>query len=322
MIDFLLGLYLAALFLRGWMRGFVKEALDLAGLVIGVAVAFRVSAPLGEFLADRFDVSPEWARVGAGIVLFVIVGLGMALLARWLGTLMRLPGLNLANRVLGAGLAGAWGLTLMLLFVALLRALPMPAAVDETLDESTVVSAVAGPEAVTQRAFQSMMGDSVVDTILALEPLIGERRLVLNDDDVAEIEPATADEIEVQPGDAERVFELLNDSRLAAGRQPLAWSQGLADIALAHARDMYVNGYVSHVSPTTGTVGDRVTAAGIRLSQVGENLALAASPRAVHAGFMDSDGHRENMMRSSFDRVGVAAVRGPLGLMVVEVFGG
>ncbi|MEX2280694.1 MAG: CAP domain-containing protein, partial [Acidimicrobiia bacterium] len=86
--------------------------------------------------------------------------------------------------------------------------------------------------------------------------------------------------------------------------------------------DMYTNGFVSHVSPTTGTVGDRVRAARIPLATVGENLALAATPRAVHAGFMESDGHRANILRTSFDRVGVAAVDGPLGLMVVQVFGG
>ncbi|MEX1271429.1 MAG: CAP domain-containing protein [Acidimicrobiia bacterium] len=49
---------------------------------------------------------------------------------------------------------------------------------------------------------------------------------------------------------------------------------------------------------------------------------MAATSRAVHAGFMDSDGHRANILRPGFDRVGVAAVDGPLGLMVVQVFGG
>ncbi|MEX0756457.1 MAG: CAP domain-containing protein, partial [Acidimicrobiia bacterium] len=96
----------------------------------------------------------------------------------------------------------------------------------------------------------------------------------------------------------------------------------LAAVAMGHAMDMYTNGFVSHVSPTTGTVSDRVRAARIPLATVGENLALAATPRAVHAGFMESDGHRANILRTSFDRVGVAAVDGPLGLMVVQVFGG
>ncbi len=85
---------------------------------------------------------------------------------------------------------------------------------------------------------------------------------------------------------------------------------------------MYVNGYVSHISPTTGEVRDRVESAGIRLTIVGENLALASSTRAVHDGFLRSDSHRRNMLERSYDRVGVAAIDGPYGLMVVQVFGG
>lgn len=322
MIDFILGLYFAALLVRGWLRGFVKEVLDLAGLILGVAVAFRLSGPVGDFLSDRFDVTPEWARLGAGIALFIVVGLGMAMAAYWLGKVMRLPGLNLTNRLLGAGFAIGWALLIVLLFVALLRALPMPSAVDEQLDESVILTAVAGAEAPTQQAFQSLVGDSVIDTILALEPLVGDRRLVLEEDETAEITPADPTELEESAGAADDVFRLLNEARVEAGEAPIAWSDGLADVAYGHAYDMYTSGYVSHTSPTTGTLTDRVESAGIRLYAVGENLALAATPRAVHDALMSSEGHRENIVRPVFDRVGVAAVDGPLGLMVVQVFGG
>lgn len=322
MLDFLLGLYLAGLLLRGWIRGFVKELLDLVGLVLGVIVAFRLSGPFGDLIADRFGVTPEWARIGAGIALFIIVGLGLAVVAHLLGKVMRLPGLNLSNRLLGAGFAVAWGITILLVVVSLLRALPMPSAVDGALEDSTIVGALASPESPTQKVFQDLAGDNVLDTLLALEPLIGNRRLVLDEDDRVEIEAADPSEIEVRIDEARTSFELVNDARIEAGVDPLAWSDSLAAVALSHAREMYLEGYVSHVSPTTGTVGDRVRAEGLRLVVVGENLALAASPRAVHAGFMESEGHRENVLRPRFDRLGVAAVRGPLGLMVVQVYGG
>jgi uncharacterized membrane protein required for colicin V production len=321
-LDFLLGLYLAGLLLRGWIRGFVKELLDLVGLVLGVIVAFRLSGPFGDLIADRFGVTPEWARIGAGIALFIIVGLGLAVVAHLLGKVMRLPGLNLSNRLLGAGFAVAWGITILLVVVSLLRALPMPSAVDGALEDSTIVGVLASPESPTQQVFQDLAGDNVLDTLLALEPLIGNRRLVLDEDDRVEIEAADPSEIEVRIDEARASFELVNDARIEAGVDPLTWSDSLAAVALAHAREMYLEGYVSHVSPVTGTVGDRVRAAGVRLVVVGENLALAASPRAVHAGFMESEGHRENVLRPEFDRLGVAAVRGPLGLMVVQVYGG
>lgn len=322
MIDFLLGLYLAGLAVRGWLRGFVKELSDLVGLVIGLVVAFRVSAPLGDFIADRFDVTPEWARIGAGIALFVIVSAGLGTLAHYLGKVMRLPGLNLANRLAGSAFALAWGIALVLVFASVLRALPMPPAVDEQLDDSAVVTVLASPESPTQRAFQRLAGDDVLDTLLALGPLIGDRNVVLEGAETVEIPPASPDELTADAAAAEEIFRFINEARAQAGASPLAWSDALAEVAMGHVMDMYTNGFVSHVSPTTGTVGDRVRAARIPLSAVGENLALAATPRAVHAGFMESDGHRANILRSGFDRVGVAAVDGPLGLMVVQVFGG
>lgn len=322
MIDFLLGLYLAGLAVRGWLRGFVKELLDLVGLIVGLVVAFRVSAPLGDFLSDRFDVTPEWARIGAGIALFLIVSAGLATAAHYVSKVMRLPGLNLANRLAGSGFALAWGIALILVVASVLRALPMPPAVDESLDDSAVVTVLAAPDSPTQQAFQRVAGDDVLDTLLALAPLIGERNVVLEGDESIEIPPASPDDLATEPAAADEVFLLLNEARAASGEAPLAWSDALASVAMGHAMDMYTNGFVSHVSPTTGTIGDRIRAARVPLASVGENLALAATPRAVHAGFMDSEGHRANILRSSFDRVGVASVDGPLGLMVVQVFGG
>jgi uncharacterized protein YkwD len=118
------------------------------------------------------------------------------------------------------------------------------------------------------------------------------------------------------------VFELLNLARLEANQEPLAFSEGLANVAIGHARAMYGQGYFSHVSPVTGTVADRVDSAGIPYRVVGENLALAVTPSQVHAGLMDSPGHKENILRSTFRRVGIAAIKGPMGYMVVQVFSG
>lgn len=322
MLDFILGLYLAALAVRGWMRGFVKEALDLAGLVFGVLVGFRLSSPVGDFLADRFTVTPEWARLGAGIVIFILVGIGFSILAATLGRFMKLPGLNLSNRLLGTAVAGAWGIFLILVLVAIVEAVRLPGAVADTVDESTVLTIVAGEDSLPRDMLEAIAGDDVIGSLLALKSIAGAERVILDGDDVFEMPPSSPDQLSDSPEEAAEAIELLNEERVTAGRAPLAPSTGLADIALSHARDMYVNGYVSHVSPTTGGVRDRVEASGIRLAVAGENLALASSTRAVHDGFVKSESHRNNMLEPSYDRVGIAAVNGPYGLMIVQVFGG
>ncbi|MDH3517856.1 MAG: CvpA family protein [Acidimicrobiia bacterium] len=320
MLDFVLGICLSGLAIRGWMRGLVKELLDLAALVIGAVVAFRMSGPLGDFLADRFDVTPEWARIGAGITLFVLIGVGATVLAYSVGRVMRAIGLNLPNRLLGAAFGLAWGVVLIVIVATILLALPLP--VEDTLAESEVVTALAGPEALPRQAFQKLAGDDVLDTLLALGSKLGQSRVVLDEDDVVAIDPAEPDQLVGEPKASAELLALTNRERLAVDENPLAWSDILAAVARRHAEEMYLEGYVSHVSPTTGIVVDRVRAAGVNLFVVGENLALASNARAVHDGFMDSPGHRENLLRPEFDRIGIASVRGPLGLMVVQVFGG
>ena len=114
MLDFVLGLALAGLMVRGWMRGLVREALDLVGLVFGVWIALWLSRPLGEFLTERFGVSPELAGILAGVVLFVLFGVALAVAARYLTKVMTLPGLNTANRIGGSAVAVGWGVILIL----------------------------------------------------------------------------------------------------------------------------------------------------------------------------------------------------------------
>lgn len=322
MIDFLLGIYLAGLVARGWLRGFVREVLDLVGLVVGVVLAFRTAPLLGDFLADRFGMSPEMGRLGSGFVVFLLVGLGLSLAAASLSRVMNLPGLNLANRLGGAVVAVAWGLLVVVVMVSLARALPLPGGVDQALDSSRVVEAVTGPDSLPQQVFQAVAADQALEALLALAREVGERRVVLEPDEQARIPPADPAELQPAPQDEALIFQLVNQERVAARGEPLQWSERLAEVARAHAREMYELGYVGHFSPRTGTAGDRVAAAGIRLALVGENLALASSGRAVHEGLMASEGHRANILHPDFHQVGIGAVQGPLGLMVVQVFGG
>jgi len=316
-VDVVVAVLLVVLAVRGWVRGLVREVLDVAGLVLGILVAFRLSGPFGDALAARFGLAPEIARLGAGLVLMVIVGAGLGLAARALGLLARLPGLSLPNRALGAGFAAAGGALAVLLFASLARVVP---AADDALTGSVVGAAAASP--VADALVGAVVGDEVLDAVVGLQSRLGTRRVVLEGDERVDIEPAAGDETADRPGDAETLYLLLNETRLAEGVDPLAWSAELADVALGHAREMYREGYVSHLSPVTGRVDDRVVAAGIRVRVVGENLALAASARAVHDGFLASPGHHENLVRREFDEVGIAAVSGPLGLMVVEVYAG
>jgi uncharacterized membrane protein required for colicin V production len=321
MIDFLLGAALAGLVVRGWARGLVRELLDLVGLVLGAAVAFRLSGPIGDFVTDRFGVTSEWSRLGAGVLLFVTVGFALGLVARALSKLMELPGLNLANRLGGAGFAAAWGILLLTILVAVGSVIPV-GGLSERLAESRIVKAVTGPDSLPSRLIATVAGRPIAQVIASLEDLVGGRRVLVDGEERVELEATSPAEYALDPGSAEEVFGFINATRLEVGMDPLPFSEELAAVAAAHGEEMYRDGYLSAVSPVSGVVGDRVVAAGIRLVAVSENIGLASTTRAVHEEMVGSPPHRARMISGAIDRVGVAVVAGPYGLMVVEVFGG
>ena len=322
MIDLAIGAALALLVIRGWYRGFVREALDLAGLVLGIVVAFRFSPLVGDVLADMTGISEDSARFVAGALLFLAVGIGAAIAARALEHRARLPGLNLINRAWGAGIAAAWGLFVSTLLLSLLTVLPMPSAVSTELEDSAVTRALTDPEGAPQQVFERLSGDGMMQTVLNLREAIGARRAVVEEGDAITFPPASPDRLAPDPDSARDVFDLLNRARVEAGLDPLAWSDALAEVGADHAYEMYLTGVFAHRSDTTGTAADRLDAAGVSYLTAGENLALAATPAGVHRGLMGSPGHRANILRREYRRAGVAVIDGPLGLMTVQVFTG
>ena len=148
-----------------------------------------------------------------------------------------------------------------------------------------------------------------------------DRLVIIEGDDRVEIFPVEAP-LEGRSDLAVELLDRLNLLRIEAGEEPLAWSAALAEIAGRHGVEMYTEGYFSHVSAITGSVGDRLEAEGIPFRVAGENLALNPTVDGVHAGLTASPSHRATMLEPRFTRVGISAHDGPLGLMVVQVFTG
>ncbi len=314
MIDFVLGLFFAGLFVRGWLRGFVKELMDLVGLIIGIVFSFRLSEPMGEFIMGWTGLSAGPSRLVGGVVVFLGVGIVAAFGAHYLGRVMNLPGLKVTDRALGAALGFGLGLVPGDAGPVDSRG-PAPAELRRStaMEESALVDTLTNPELPTQEAFHALAGDRVLETVLALQRLVGNKQIILEEGEQMQIDPAEPSELADAPLAAQDIFVLLNKARVDAGEDPLAWSDALAEVGQSHATEMYLDGYFSHVSPKTGTIGNRLAAESLTYRLAGENLALAASPDLVHEGLMGSPDHRANIVRPEFRRVGIGVVRGPAG---------
>lgn len=123
-----------------------------------------------------------------------------------------------------------------------------------------------------------------------------------------------------------KLFELTNEERENAHLSTLSYNQDLADAAQEKALNMFENNYWAHYGPNGETPWQFVLEAGYQYEYAGENLAknFLFSDGVVKA-WMDSETHRENILRDEYAEVGFAVVNGLLEgeetTLVVQMFG-
>jgi uncharacterized protein YkwD len=101
------------------------------------------------------------------------------------------------------------------------------------------------------------------------------------------------------------VVDVVNEERARAGCPSVRGEAGLHDLARRHSADMAARGYFDHTDPDGRTPWDRAEAAGIS-GVGGENIAMGApDARSVMEMWMDSPGHRANILNCDFTRIGV-----------------
>ncbi|MFH8791288.1 CAP domain-containing protein [Streptomyces sp. NPDC017941] len=120
------------------------------------------------------------------------------------------------------------------------------------------------------------------------------------------------------------VLALTNGHRAAAGLRPLAPDARLAAAAQAHSADMVARGFYSHTAPDGSEPWHRAAAAGSTRRTIGENIACGQRSAAeVVRGWMDSPGHRANILKPAFTHLGVGfAGGGSAGTYWTQLFGG
>lgn len=107
----------------------------------------------------------------------------------------------------------------------------------------------------------------------------------------------------------QEVIRLVNEIRVQNGLTPLSHHWELSRVARYKSQDMKDNRYFSHTSPTYGSPFQMIKNFGISYRSAGENIAMGyASPQAVVTGWMNSTGHRANILNASYTHIGVGYV--------------
>ena len=109
----------------------------------------------------------------------------------------------------------------------------------------------------------------------------------------------------------QQVLALVNQERAKQGLSALSWSDELTAVARAHSKDMAARGFFSHTNPDGQSPFDRMKAAGISYRTAGENIAAGQrTPQEVVNSWMNSEGHRANILNASYTRLGVGYASG------------
>jgi uncharacterized YkwD family protein len=107
----------------------------------------------------------------------------------------------------------------------------------------------------------------------------------------------------------QQVVELTNQERAKNGLPALKLDVELSKVARDKSKDMQTKNYFSHTSPTYGSPFDMMKAYGVSYKSAGENIAMGQrSPEEVVQAWMNSQGHRENIMNPNFTHIGVGHV--------------
>ena len=105
--------------------------------------------------------------------------------------------------------------------------------------------------------------------------------------------------------DESRILQLVNAERAKAGAKALSSSSDCTRLARMKSQDMADNNYFSHQSPTYGSPFDMLKSNNVSYMYAGENIAMNQSAEAAFRAWMNSEGHRKNILNPNFTELGV-----------------
>ena len=310
-IDIAILLVVAWHLAEGIRRGFIGSVADLVAFILSVIVSITFYVQLAEFASTEWKMPILLARPLAFAVLWIVTSTVAGLIGRLIGSpfaallrgspldvLLSLPP-SAAKGLLVAGFV----LTIVLAVPPIADGLPGQrefAAFREAVQASTLAGELVERTAVIDRAAREIVGEPLSETLtlLTVKPETGER-IALD---------FRVENPRLDPGSEEQMFQLLNDERRKAGLRTLVRDSAIDEVARAYSAEMLQRGFFSHESPEGLTPFERMRSGGVDFVVAGENLALAPTVQLAHQGLMDSPGHRANILRPEFGRVGIGAV--------------
>lgn len=314
-VDVFLFLIIAFSVWGGYARGFISGLLDLLRWTGSFLLALVFYQPVAHWLSFITNWTEVWNQPAAFFLIIITASLGIQLLGS--AILKRLPKeihKHRVNHIFGALPGLLNGLIAAAIISSLFLSLPFSDDLQESLRESRAANLLAlytdDLETVLRPIFEEPLKQTL-NRRITIEP---------GSDESVEL-PFNVENSRPRPDLEAEMLAMVNRERAAAGLPPLSADPELTEVARKHSADMFVRSYFSHNTPENKTPFDRMREANIRFLTAGENLALAPTLQIAHTGLMNSPGHRANILRPQFGRLGIGIMDGGRrGLMVSQEF--
>lgn len=308
LVDLIIIFVLLFYALEGFSSGFLRSVLDLLAFIISFSSGLLFYSFFGKLLASNFSIPVGFASAGG---FFVAVFLSEIIASFLLRTFVPQTGIfrrakefsAFFDSALGGFSSFISGLLLISFLLTMAISLPLSPFIKKYISQSKISKVLTANTQGLAKTINSVFGGAVNETLtfLTVEPK-GNESVSLN----FKTQDFKVDE------SAEREMLLdVNRERTSRGIRPLErGSELLINVARAHCEDMFRRGYFSHYSPEGLSPFDRITNGGVSFSFAGENLALAPNNQLAMQGFMQSPGHKENILQANFGRVGIGVIDG------------
>lgn len=319
-IDLIIVALIIYLIWQGWRTGFIGGFLNLLITIFSLLSATFFYPFVGNYFTSQFGWGQNLSQVVAFFSILIILEIILSFIASLFYGLLaplykKVETFLIVDKVLGIIPSVLVGLFLISLFLLLPLILPVKANLKEPIENS-------------------WWGNNVLPLGLKYQPTLEQylnrlpyKNLVYlitpepSSQETVSIEIPEKIEFKEDPEAEKEMLSLVNRERKKRGLSLLKAGNALREVGRGHCLDMFERSYFSHYTPEGKSPFDRIQEANIKYHVAGENLAYAPTVEIAHQGLMNSKGHRLNILRPEFGKLGVGVIDGGLsGKMFCQEF--
>ncbi len=321
-VDLCIFLILFYFAYRGFAIGFVGSLLNLISSILAVLTAVRFYPQVGAFFVDSLGANKFVGPVLGFFAILIVAEFAISFVFSYLYRFVMklflwLKPLYWVDKIAGIFPQLAMGIVLLTTAVIVMLRLPFNTDLKNAVLASYWGKNVVPQAAILEPQMRQLLGAIPQETLLYLIPKTptSEESIKMSFPDINSME------LKEDPDSEQELFKLVNQERMAVGLKVLVWDPNIVPVAHAQSMDMFKRSYFSHINPDGKSPFDRMTEGGVKYTIAGENLAYAPTVEIAHKGLMNSPGHRANILRPEFGRIGIGVIDGGIyGKMFTQNF--